>query len=47
MLPLSGSEFSVFQSGSAISNKFTALRGRKVHAPIIAGNRNTSPFATA
>ena len=35
------------QSGSATSNKFTALWGRKVHAPITAGKRNTSPFPTA
>jgi hypothetical protein len=47
MFPLPASEFLAFQSGSAISNKFTALRGRKVHAPIIAGNRDTSPFTTA
>ena len=27
-----------------MSNKFTALLGRKMHSPIAAGKRNTSPF---
>ena len=34
-------------TGNAISSKFTRPRGRKVHAPTTAGNRNTSPFPMA
>ena len=35
------------QSGIPISNKLTAPRGKKAHAPTTAGKSNTSPFPTA
>src|SRR5580658_4810754 len=34
-------------SGIATSNKFTAPRGRKTHAPTTAGRSSTSPLRTA
>ncbi len=34
-------------SGSEISNKLTALRGRQTHAPTTAGKSSTSPLPTA
>ena len=34
----------LLHSGISISNTLTGPRGRKVHVPATAGNRNTSPF---